>query len=105
TAPAVVRYDECERGMVEHALRVAVPKTRAQYIYPATHYASSIPATSTQYSAMGQRFRLKANFPIPDNWTIEEKAVCLAPKKYGALVADNSGGFFSVSACSGDPFS
>ena len=44
--PAIVRYDECERGMVEHALRLVVAKTRREYIYPATHYASSIPATS-----------------------------------------------------------
>jgi hypothetical protein len=103
--PALVRYDECERGMVEHALRLCVPKTRKEYIYPATHYASSIPATSINYPAMGQRFRLKASFVIPNTWTIEEKAVCLALKKYGALVADNSGGFFSISVCPDDRFS
>src|SRR3954467_14506846 len=102
--PAVVRYDECERGMVEHALRLVVAKTRREYIYPATHYASSIPATSLNYPAMGQRFRLKAGFVIPGNWTIEEKAVCLALKKYGAIVADNSGGFFSISVSPDDRF-
>ena len=59
--PAVARYDECERGMVEHALRLCVAKTRREYIYPARHYASSIPATSVNYPAMGQRLRLKAN--------------------------------------------
>jgi len=101
--PALVRYDECERGMVEHALRIVVAKTRREYIYPATHYASSIPATSTNYPAMGQRVRLKASFAIPDSWTIEEKAVLRALKKYGALVADN-GGFFSVSVCPDDRF-
>jgi hypothetical protein len=101
--PAVVRYDECRRGMVEHALRIVVAKTRREYIYPATHYASSIPATSTNYPAMGQRVRLKAGFVIPDTWTIEEKAVLRALKKYGALVADN-GGFFSVSVCPDDRF-
>lgn len=101
--PALVRYDECERGLVEHALRLVVAKTRREYIYPATHYASSIPATSTQYPAMGQRLRLKAGFVIPANWTIEERAVLLALKKYGALVADN-GGFFSVSVCPDDRF-
>ena len=101
--PAIVRYDECERGMVEHALRIVVAKTRREYIYPATHYASSIPATSTNYPAMGQRVRLKASFVIPDSWTIEEKAVLRALKKYGALVADNSG-FFSVSVCPDDRF-
>jgi hypothetical protein len=101
--PALVRYDECERGMVEHALRIVVAKSRREYIYPATHYASSIPATATNYPAMGQRVRLKAGFVIPDAWTIEEKAVLRALKKYGALVADN-GGFFSVSVCPDDRF-
>ena len=101
--PAVVRYDECQRGMVEHALRIVVARTRREYIYPATHYASSIPATSINHPAMGQRVRLKSNFVIPDSWTIEEKAVLRALKKYGALVADN-GNFFSVSVCPDDRF-
>ncbi|MGI9088292.1 MAG: PKD domain-containing protein [Chthoniobacterales bacterium] len=101
--PAVVRYDECERGVVEHALRLVVAKTRRAYIYPATHYASSISATSTQYPAMGQRLRLHANFVIPANWSKEEKAVLNALKKYGAIVADN-GNFFSISVCPDDRF-
>jgi hypothetical protein len=101
---ATVRYDECERGMVEHALRLVVKKSRKEYIYPATHYASSIAATSVNYPAMGQRLRLKSNFVIPSNWTIEEKAVLLALKKYGAIVADN-GNFFSVSVCPDNRFS
>jgi hypothetical protein len=103
--PALVRYDECERGGVEHAVRLCVPKTRKEYIYPANHSASSIPATSTQYPAMGQRFHLKASFTVPSTWTIEEKAVCYALKKYGAIVADNSGGFFSISVCPDNRFS
>ena len=101
--PALVRYDECQRGMVEHALRLVVKKTRREYIYPARHYASSIPATSVNYPAMGQRLRLKASFEIPSNWTLEEKAVLRALKKYGAIVADN-GNFFSVSVCPDDRF-
>jgi hypothetical protein len=101
--PALVRYDECQRGMVEHAVRLVVAKSRREYIYPAQHYASSIPATSVDYPAMGQRLRLKASFVIPTNWTIEEKAVLLALKKYGAIVADN-GNFFSISVCPDDRF-
>src|SRR4029079_15752061 len=102
--PALVRYDECQRGMVEHAVRLVVAKTRKQYIYPANHYASSIPATSVNYPAMGQRLRLKAGFVIPDSWTVEEKAVLRSLKKYGGIVADN-GGFFSMSVCPDDRFS
>src|SRR2546423_9309652 len=105
TFPALARYDECERGAVEHALRLCVPKTRREYLYPGNHYASSIAATSTQYPAMGQRFRLKSTFVVPIGWTIEEKAVCYALKKYGAIVADNSAGFFSISVCAAGRFS
>ena len=101
--PALVRYDECERGMVEHALRLIVARTRREYIYPATHYASSIPATSVDVPAMGQRLRLRADFVIPENWSKYEKAVLRAFKKYGGIVADN-GGFFSISVSPDDRF-
>jgi hypothetical protein len=94
--PALPRYDECERGMVEHACRIVVARTRREYIYPATHFASTTSPTQTNVPAMGQRLRLKAGFVIPPNWSKQEKAVLLALKKYGALVADN-GGFFSIS--------
>ncbi|HXT40084.1 MAG TPA: hypothetical protein VN887_08675, partial [Candidatus Angelobacter sp.] len=99
--PALPRYDECERGMVEHALRLVVKRTRQEFIYPARHFASSTPAANTNVPAMGQRLRLKSTFVIPDNWTIEEKAVLRAFKKYGALVADN-GNFFSISVTPDD---
>jgi hypothetical protein len=92
--PALVRFDECERGMVEHACRIVVNKSLKAYNYPATHYASSL--TSGNYPPMGQRLRLKSSYVIPGSYTKEEKAVLMALKKYGALVADN-GNFFSIS--------
>ena len=95
--PALVRYDECERGMVEHACRLVVVKSRKQHLYPATHDAGAVAATATNYPAMGQRLRLKAAFAIPANWTKEEKALALGLKKYGAMVSDNSSSFFSIS--------
>jgi hypothetical protein len=101
--PAIVRYDECERGMVEHALRLVVKRSRLGPIYPATHAASVGNLTDPNIPAMGQRIRLKASFVIPANWTKQEKAVCLALKKYGGLVADN-GGFFSFSVAPDNRF-
>jgi len=92
----LVRYDECERGMVEHAIRIIVKHTRRAYIYPATHHASVPSTTDPNVPAMGQRLRLKQNFVVPDHWTKHEKAVLKALKKYGAIVADN-GNFFSIS--------
>src|SRR5580698_6027899 len=52
--PALVRYDECERGMVEHACRLVVVKSRYNnYIYPATHYAAPSSNTNTNIPCMG----------------------------------------------------
>jgi hypothetical protein len=90
----LVRYDECQRGVVEHALRLVVARSRRSQLYPATHDAST--DTSPNRPAMGQRLRLQSAFVIPSTWSIEEKAVLTALKKYGALVADN-GGFVSLS--------
>jgi len=95
--PALVRYDEAERGMIEHACRLVVVKSRKAHIYPATHDAGAVAAAQTNYPAMGQRLRLKAGFVIPANWTREERALALGLKKYGAMVADNSSSFFSIS--------
>ncbi|HTY86854.1 MAG TPA: hypothetical protein VMB80_05260, partial [Candidatus Acidoferrum sp.] len=100
--PALVRFDEAERSMVEHACRIVVKKSRYQkYLYPATHYAAPSGNTSTNLPQMGQRLRLKAGFVIPLGWTKEEKAVLLGLKKYGALVADN-GNYFSISVTPDD---
>ena len=101
--PGVVRYDECARGTVEHALRLVVKRTRAEHLYPATHYASVPFTTNADVPAMGQRLRLKAGFNISTNWHPFEQAVLRALKKYGALVADN-GGFCSISVAPDDRF-
>lgn len=95
--PALVHYDECARGMVEHACRLVVVRSRSQHIYPATHDAGSRSAGQTNYPAMGQRLRLKASYVITNSWTKEEKALLLGLKKYGAMVSDNSSSFFSIS--------
>jgi hypothetical protein len=101
--PALVRYDECQRGRVEHAMRIVVKRTRLGAIYPATHNASVGNLTNPNIPAMGQRVRLKAAFNIPTSWANEEKAVLLGLKKYGAMVADN-GNFFSISVTPDDRY-
>src|SRR5213076_1767925 len=84
--PAVVRYDELKRGLVEHALRVTVRKTRRAYVYPATHYASRL--TDEDLPRMGERFRLRKNFDVSD-FSPQVQAILKGLKKYGMFVADN----------------
>jgi hypothetical protein len=84
--PAVVRYDECARGLVDHAMRFTVRKTRRAYVLPATHWASS--SHDSAYPRMGERFRLKKDFDA-SGFPPHVQAILRGLKKHGMLVADN----------------
>ncbi|MCC7425039.1 MAG: hypothetical protein IT428_32620 [Planctomycetaceae bacterium] len=84
--PAVVRYDELKRGMVEHAMRVTVPRSRRAYVYPATHQAGH--GDDENLPRMGERLRLRADFPM-EGFSPEATAILKGLKKYGMFVADN----------------
>lgn len=84
--PGVVRFDEVERGMVDHALRVTFRRTRRAYVYPATHYAS--PHKDPLLPRMGERFRLKKDFDIT-RFPAHVQAILKGLKKYGMICADN----------------
>jgi len=86
--PSLPRFEECDSGLVDHALRVTVGKTRKAFIYPATHQAGS--SDSPAVPAMGQRFRLKAGVDV-SGFPKHALAIALALKKHGMLVADNGG--------------
>ena len=98
--PALVRYDECQRGLVEHAVRLVVHTSRGAHIYPATHHAGTAAAPRP---VMGQRIRLRGSFAIPGTWSVCERAVARALQTYGGIVADN-GGFFSFSVTPDERF-
>ncbi len=84
--PAVVRFDECERGMVEHAMRFTIRKSRRGYVLPATHWAS--PHKDPNLPRMGERFRLRQDFDV-SGFPPHAQAVLKGLKKYGMFVADN----------------
>jgi len=84
--PAVVRYDECERGMVEHAMRVTIRRTRKAYVYPATHQAGH--GNDPAWPRMGERFRLRKDFDVTP-YPPHVQAILKGLKKYGMIVADN----------------
>jgi hypothetical protein len=84
--PGVVRFDDVERGIVNHAMRVTFRKTRRAYVYPATHYASSHKDPSLP--RMGDRFRLKKDFDV-SKFPPHVQAILKGLKKYGMMVADN----------------
>ena len=84
--PAIIRYDEVQKGVVGHAMRVTVKNTRRAYVYPATHFASR--KTDENLPRMGERLRLKADYDIR-GFSKEVQAILKGLKKHGMLVADN----------------
>jgi len=84
--PAIVRYDELKRGVIDHALRVTVVKTRRAFVAPATHYASS--RTDPNLPRMGERFRLRQDFDV-SGFPPEARTILNALKRHGMFVADN----------------
>jgi hypothetical protein len=84
--PATVRYDELQRGIVEHAMRVTVVRTKREYVYPARHYASRL--MDADLPRMGERLRLRQDFDI-SGFSPEVQAILKGLKKYGMFVADN----------------
>jgi len=86
--PAVIRYDELERGMVGHAMRFTIRNSRRAYVHPATHYASR--KTDENLPRMGERFRLRQDFDI-SGFSPHAQAILKGLKKHGMFVADNGG--------------
>lgn len=84
--PAVVRYDELQRGEVDHAMRVTVRRSRRAYVYPATHFASKL--TDENLPRMGERLRLRASFNV-NGFSLPVQAILKGLKRYGMFVADN----------------
>jgi Domain of unknown function (DUF4091) len=84
--PSIPRYDEVVRGLVRHAMRVTVRRTRRAYVYPARHFAS--PHTDLHLPRMGERLRLRRDFDT-SGFPPHARAILEGLKKYGMFVADN----------------
>jgi len=89
--PGLARYDEVKRGVIDHALRFTVQRTRRAYVYPARHFASSL--TDPSLPPMGLRVRLKASFDV-SRFPRQARIVLIALKRYGMIVADNGSNWY-----------
>lgn len=90
--PGLVRYDEVVGlGVVRHAFRFTVARTRKAYVHPARHFAST--ATGIDLPPMGMRVRLKAAYDA-SGFPPQARVILEALKIYGMLLADNGGDWF-----------
>jgi hypothetical protein len=91
----LARYDEVKRGVIDHALRFTVQRTRRAYLYPARHFASSL--TDPNLPPMGLRVRLKTSFDV-SHFPRQARIVLIALKRYGMIVADNGSNWYITGA-------
>ena len=87
----LARYDEVASGVIDHALRFTVKRSRRAFIYPARHFASSY--TSPNLPPMGLRLRLRGNFPAL-KYPTQARVILRALKRYGMIVADNGSSWY-----------
>ncbi len=93
--PGLARYDEVRRGVIDHALRFTVQRTRRAYVFPARHFASD--SNDPSLPPMGLRLRLKAGFDV-SAYPRQARIVLVALKRYGMLVADNGSSWYITGA-------
>jgi hypothetical protein len=89
--PGLVRYDEASSGEIDHAIRITFESTRNAWVHPASHCAGDTAAASAP--PMGLRLRLRAGYGL-GGFSGLAKAIALAMKRYGLIVADNGSNWF-----------
>ncbi len=94
--PLLVRYDEVASGTIHHAIRMTVANSRAAYVAPAAHWASS--SSSQSLPPMGTRLRLKASYTIPSQFSQASQTILRAMQTYGLIVADNGSNWYFTGA-------
>ena len=92
--PGLARFDEVQKGVIDHALRFTVQQTQNGFIHPATHEAG---VSNPNDPPMGLRLRLKASFDLSP-FHGESLVILTALKRYGMFVADNGSSWFITGA-------
>jgi hypothetical protein len=87
----LIRRDEVEAGVIDHAIRVTADRTDRRYVWPARHQAGADDDPSLP--PMGARFRLRGNFSLK-GYSAETKVILRAMKVHGLILADNGSNWF-----------
>ncbi len=89
--PGLVRYDEVAAGKIQHAFRFTLPRSRAAFIPPASHWAAN--SSDPTAPPMGMRLRLKSSYDI-SGFSSQMQVILTAMKHYGLILADNGSSLY-----------
>src|SRR5580692_4778731 len=87
----LARYDEVASGAIKHALRFTLQNSRAAFVPPASHWAST--TSNANAAPMGMRMRLKASFNI-SGFSPTNQVILTALQHYGMIMADNGSNMY-----------
>jgi hypothetical protein len=87
----LARYDEVASGAIKHALRFTLQNSRAAFVPPASHWAST--TSNANAAPMGLRMRLKASFDI-SGFSATNQVILTALQQYGMIMADNGSNMY-----------
>lgn len=89
--PCMIRFEEVQAGVINHAMCYTAEKTQRGFIHPATHFASN--TNDSRYPPMGLRLRLKASFDL-SRYHGQALVILIAMKKYGMFLDQNGSNFY-----------
>jgi hypothetical protein len=89
--PGLVSYEEVASGRIDHAIRVTVPDSQNEYLWPARHAASE--SDDLALPPMGLRLRLRADVDI-SGLAPQARVIAEAMKTHGVIVADNGSAWY-----------
>jgi hypothetical protein len=87
----LARYDEVAAGEIKHALRFTLQNSRAAFVPPASHWAST--TSNANAAPMGMRMRLKPSFDI-SGYSTANQVILKALQQYGMIMADNGSNMY-----------
>ena len=93
--PVLVRYEEIVKGIIDHAIRFTLSKSKVMrgYTSPANHLVSGTNINTEAPTPMGMRLRLKSGYDISD-FSETNQIILNAMKNYGLILADIGSDFY-----------
>jgi hypothetical protein len=93
--PCLVRYDEVASGVIDHAIRFTISRSKLYpgYVHPARHRVNGTNTNINAPTPLGMRLRLKADFDV-SGFSPTNKVILNAMKKYGIILADIGSDFY-----------
>jgi hypothetical protein len=86
--PGLVRYDEVQAGVIDHALRFESSRAYSgSVLWPGTYTPTYLNTLDLDVIWMGSRWRLKRSFDI-SHFSAQAQVILIALKKYGMFMSD-----------------